>query len=127
MSAIAGFWPLADRPDAEPRCRDMLAALRRYGPDDTAAARFGPAALGRALFRLLPEDRHDRQPLRLADGAMALVADLRLDNRPQIASALGLSPSEAAPLADAALLAAAIERWGVEGATARLLGDFAFP
>ncbi|MFL6863800.1 MAG: asparagine synthetase B family protein [Allosphingosinicella sp.] len=126
MSAIAGFWSLADRPDAEARCREMLAALSLYGPDETAAARFGPAALGRALYRLLPEDQHDRQPLRLAGGAIALVADLRLDNRPEIASALGLSPGEAARLADAALLAAAVERWGVEGATARLLGDFAF-
>jgi asparagine synthase (glutamine-hydrolysing) len=125
MTAIAGFWALDGR-DAGGRCRDMLAALRLYGPHGNAADRVGPAALGRSLFRLLPEDRADRQPVRAGGGRIALVADLRLDNREELAAALGIAPREAARLADSALLAAAIERWGAESAASRLLGDFAY-
>jgi asparagine synthase (glutamine-hydrolysing) len=126
MSAIAGFWALDERADADLRCRAMLDALSLYGPDDVAIGRLGPAALGRALFRLLPEDVADRQPIRAGGGRIALVADVRLDNRGELAAALGLAPGEAARLADSALVGAAVERWGAEGAATRLLGDFAF-
>jgi asparagine synthase (glutamine-hydrolysing) len=103
----------------------MLAAQRRFGPDASDRADVGNLSLGRNLFRLVPEDRFDRQPLVSADGRLALVADLRLDNRDEIAEGLGIATGTAAGFADAQLLLLALERWDV-GAADRLLGDFAF-
>src|SRR5205085_1839103 len=56
-------------------------------------------------------------------GRYSLVADVRLDNRAELAASLGLQRADA--LADSAILAASLERWG-EDAPRRLIGDFAF-
>ncbi len=119
MSAIAGFWSFGGAHDANSLCRAGLAALSDYGPHGSDSASIGDLTLGRNFFRLLPNEEPDRQPL-LA-GRNALVADLRLDNRDEIAAALGLGAAEA----DSALLLAALQRWG-EGAVERIVGDFAF-
>ena len=103
----------------------MLRALTMYGPDASASETFGPIALGRDLARLLPEDRYDHQPLVGAGGRYALVADLRLDNRDELAADLGVSAGQAAMACDTQVLLWAVERWGV-GAVERLVGDFAF-
>jgi len=81
--------------------------------------------MGRRLFRLLPEDRFDRQPLLSADGNLVLVADVRLDNREDLKAALGLPRAAAAQLCDAAILLKSFERWN-EDMLDRLVGDFAF-
>lgn len=125
MTALAGFWDLEGRFDAGARCQAMLCAMRDCGPDDVACAVFGPLALGRALFRLLPEDQADRQPLSGRGGGLALVADLRLDNRGELAESLGIPPADASALPDSAFLLAAAQRWEAE-VPERLLGDFAF-
>lgn len=57
----------------------------------------------------------------LLDGALAVVADARLDNRAELAAALGIG--SVAP--DAALIAAAYRKWGLD-CPARLQGVFAF-
>jgi asparagine synthase (glutamine-hydrolysing) len=82
-------------------------------------------ALGRALAALLPEDRFDRQPLIGGGGRFALVADVRLDNRAELASALGIPVAPLAEMADSAVLLAAWERWEEESCE-RMIGDFAF-
>jgi asparagine synthase (glutamine-hydrolysing) len=124
VSAIAGFWSLGTSRDPLGECRTMLAALADYGPDDRAADSVGALGLGRNLYKLLPEDAADRQPLRGGGGRFALVGDLRLDNRDALAAALGLGHG-AAGLADSALLLAALEGWG-EAALDHIVGDYAF-
>ena len=124
MTAIAGFWSLDGRFEAPRQCRAMIAAQARYGRRELAAE-LADFALAARLYPLLPEDRHDTQPLIGGGGRFALVADIRLDNRDEIAAALGLQPAQVPLLADSALLLRALERWGEE-APARLLGDFAF-
>jgi asparagine synthase (glutamine-hydrolysing) len=52
---------------------------------------------------------------------VVVVADVRLDNRAELVSALGGEAGRS----DAVLIGAAYRRWG-EGCAARLLGDFAF-
>jgi len=81
--------------------------------------------MGRRLFRTLPEDVHDRQPLQSRDGRLTLVADVRLDNRDELIAVLGLASAGAAQLCDAAILLSSLERWG-EGALDRLVDDFVF-
>jgi asparagine synthase (glutamine-hydrolysing) len=102
----------------------MIAAQARYGSRESAAV-LGDLALAVRLHPILPEDEHDCQPLIGGDGRFALVADVRLDNRAELADALRVSPGRAAALADSSLLLLALERWGAEAAP-RLLGDFAF-
>jgi asparagine synthase (glutamine-hydrolysing) len=84
----------------------------------------GDVAVGRRLTPLLPEDRFDCGPLTGADGTLLLVADVRLDNRDELAKELGLG-REAAERSDSALLLMAWERWAA-GALDRIVGAWAF-
>jgi asparagine synthase (glutamine-hydrolysing) len=123
MTALAGFISLDGRDPLAP-VRRMLKAQALYGRAD-ADWSDGVAALGRRLHPRLPEDRFDRGPAVAANGRLALVADVRLDNRDEIEAALGLGGEAARRTSDAALLLAALERWE-EAALDRLVGDFAF-
>jgi asparagine synthase (glutamine-hydrolysing) len=124
MSAIAGIWSFDGELPVVPACQAMLQALSIYGQDDRAQYS-GPAlAMGRCLLRLLPEDRFDQQPLS-ADGVTALVADVRLDNRQELALELGFSSQRSANMADSDLLLAAWQRWR-EQCVEHLTGAFSF-
>jgi asparagine synthase (glutamine-hydrolysing) len=125
MTALAGLWRLDGNPDAADACDRMLTAQRIYGPDDGAQWSEAPVALGRRLFRLLPEDIYDRQPLHSADGHIVLVADVRLDNRDELCAALNLPAERAGLSSDADILLAAFARWA-EDCCDHLIGDFAF-
>lgn len=83
----------------------------------------GVIALGRNLHALLPEDVYDRGPV--ARAAFRLVADIRLDNREEIAGSLGLSAAGQARLSDTDLLFEALLKWG-DDAVDHLVGEFAF-
>lgn len=72
--------------------------------------------------RITPEDAWEVQPRQAAAGRFTLVCDGRLDNRADLADALGIDPRGEA---DSALMLAALIRWDV-AATARMIGDFAF-
>jgi asparagine synthase (glutamine-hydrolysing) len=125
VTALAGVWHFGGDPAAAESCTRMLAAQVVYASDAPAQWSDGGVAMGRALFRSLPEDRYDRQPLAGAGGRLRLVADVRLDNRDELADAVGLAHSAMATMADAQVLLAAWERWGEE-TFARLVGDYAF-
>lgn len=105
----------------------MLLAQRVYAPDNMEEARWADEhiALGRRLFKLLPEDKFDRGPVVSEDGLRVLVADVRLDNRDELLSSLNISSAEGRQLSDADVLMASLERWE-EDAVPRLEGDFAF-
>ena len=120
MTALAGLWDFSGGGTAD-RCARMLKAQQIYGPHHSAQANDGPLSLGRNLFRLLPEDVHDRGPVRSEDGRRILVADVRIDNRDELADQLGCGTA----LSDAAVLMRALERWG-EAALDHVIGDFAF-
>ncbi len=101
----------------------MVAALAHRG----GAARTweAPGIALACLHRgLTPQDAGDAQPFALAGGNAAGAFDGRLDNRDELAAALGLAPAEARELPDSAYVAAAFGRWG-EDAFARLVGPFA--
>ena len=61
MTALAGIWSFAGA-DRTAECGRMLQAQQVYAPDPTACWSGEGIALGRRLFKLLPEDRHDRGP-----------------------------------------------------------------
>jgi asparagine synthase (glutamine-hydrolysing) len=124
MSALASLWHFDGRPDARLGCERMLVAQQRYGPHAAGYWSSGSVALGRRLMRLLPEDSFDRQPL-IRRGHVVLVADLRLDNRDELARLLNIAQTSARLLSDADILLAALERWD-EACLERLVGDYAF-
>jgi asparagine synthase (glutamine-hydrolysing) len=120
MTALAGIWRSDSRPDVDVDCDRMLAAQEIYGPHDKRQWRDGSLAMGRRLFRRLPEDIYDRQPLQSRDGRLTLVADLRLGNRDDLVVELGLCSQETRKLCDAAILLETLDRWG--GASGRAVG-----
>jgi asparagine synthase (glutamine-hydrolysing) len=65
------------------------------------------------------------EPLPLTVGRYTITADVRLDNRRELASALGIDWHATEVTSDSALLLAAYRRWG-ERCPEQLLGDFAF-
>lgn len=125
MTALAGCWHRGAPSRAVEACRAMLAAQSVYAPDEPESWSQGDVAIGRRLFRRLPEDRHDHGPVVGGGGTLALVADVRLDNRDELGRALGMDAAQVAEMADAGLLMRALERWE-EAAVDRLAGDFAF-
>src|SRR5271169_4684015 len=125
MSALAGLWNFDGSPGAAEASARMLAAQAIYGPHDEGQWNAGDIALGRRLFRTLPEDIHDSQPLVGGGGRFALVADLRLDNRDELIAELRIPAQAARTLADSAILLAAWERWQ-DACFDHLFGDYAF-
>ncbi|OYX88794.1 MAG: hypothetical protein B7Y84_07665 [Azorhizobium sp. 32-67-21] len=125
MTAIFGVWNGNGAPGAGQACAAMQRALSIYGADRSAIAEDGPVALGVTLARLTPEDTFDRQPLAGGGGRWHLVADLRLDNRPELAGQLGIAAADLATMADAQVLLHAWERWE-EATVDHIVGDFAF-
>ena len=125
MTALAGYWDLGGRTEPAAACGRMLQAQQAYGSESARSRSAGPVALGSRLFPTLPEDRFDRGPIAFRGDRDLLVADLRLDNRAELAAALGIDPAALGQMADSGLLARALERWGEE-AVDRLVGDFAF-
>src|SRR3569623_1661674 len=124
MTALAGRWNFDARPDAG-ACARMLRALAIYGPHASDWCAEEGDAMGRALFRTLPEDRYVSQPMAGGGGRWLMVAAVRIDNREELVAALGTSAAAARTMADGALLLAAWDRWEA-GALDRLVGDFAF-
>ncbi|MCX8477813.1 MAG: asparagine synthase-related protein [Sphingomonas sp.] len=103
----------------------MLAAQRIYGPDGETVLDLGEIAIGRCLFRLLPEDIHDRGAVASPNGRYQLVGDARLDNRDELARALDIASADAVCMSDATFLVQAWERWE-ESSFERLYGEYAF-
>jgi asparagine synthase (glutamine-hydrolysing) len=124
VTALAGYWTWNEDENPVAWCERMLRAQSLYG-QETAQWNGGPIALGRRIHRHLPEDAFDRRPIVSACGEYALVADVRIDNREQIAAGLGIAGADARRLCDSELLMRAYLKWGEE-LLQRLVGDFAF-
>jgi asparagine synthase (glutamine-hydrolysing) len=123
MSILAVAATFAGDPD--PRlsltARDMLAALPGWTPDGCAVAAGQGAALGIGKLVVSRRQGHATQPLVDAESGLHLVADLRLDNRDELAPRFGL----AATATDAEILLAGYRRLGAE-VVPHLIGDYAF-
>jgi asparagine synthase (glutamine-hydrolysing) len=123
MSGIGGVLRLDGQPVARRDLERMANALRPHGPDRSDVATAGPVGLVHVLMRMTPEDRFERQPWRGPSGAI-ITADLRLDNRDDIAARLGLPAQEAALWPDSRFALAAWEKFG-DDAWPMLHGPFA--
>jgi asparagine synthase (glutamine-hydrolysing) len=125
VSTICGILRFDETPIRESDLERQINTMIQRGPDRRRTWCDGPIGLGHALMRVTEEDAFDDQPLVDRTAGLALVADLRLDNREELAEALGIDSERLAKLADSALLVRAYQKWG-EDCAEHLLGDFAF-
>ena len=125
MSAIAGIWNVSRGVRSTPPLLSLLKSQSHFGPDRLDWLEHGDYACGRCLRLTLTEDRFDRQPLLCPDERFLLVADVRIDNRDELAAKIGIDPVELAATCDSALLLRAWLAWG-EAMLERMIGDFAF-
>jgi len=100
----------------------MLEGQAAYG-SHRAQDDDGVLGLGRNLFPTLPEDAYDYGPQ--SRSTFRFIADVRLDNRPELVAQLAMPPADHAQLPDAALLFESLLRWG-DDAVSHLVGEFAF-
>ena len=117
MRAICGLFRASDLA--------MLAALPGGGEHSEEWTDGVVALGGKHTGR---DEHHGRSPGLIASDprmGLAVVADVRLDDRRTLCDALGVFRAERDRLADAALVLRAYARWGQDCA-ARLLGDYAF-
>ena len=112
MSAVCGVLFEDGRPDAEHVAAAMLARMRRRGAH-------GPTVWAGEAMALAGAALHTGRPVSIAvRGPLVVAADARLDNANALSDALGEPPADAA-----ALVAAAVERWG-DRAVDHLRGDY---
>ena len=125
MSAIWGIFRFDGAAVADADIDRMGAAMAVRCGDGSAHFLDGPIGLGHGLMRVTREDAFDQQPLYDRDAGLVLVADCRIDNREELAAALGLDPAALGTMPDSALVLLAYRRWG-DSCPAQLIGDFAF-
>ena len=124
MTALGGFWHWNAGPEPGPACRRILAAQHIYGGDGDAVCDLGAIAIGRSLREKTPEDRLDLATVSGGGGRWHMVGSIRIDNRAEIATALGIDHPALSMLSDTHLAMRAWERWQ-EDSLPRLYGDYA--
>jgi asparagine synthase (glutamine-hydrolysing) len=120
MSGIAGVVRLDGARATAGDIDAMVEILRHRGGDGHAVWSDEIAAFGHAMLHTTAESRNEPQPL--VDTDLAIVADVRLDNRAELLSLLNIRGES---IGDAALILAAYRNWG-RACVRRLEGDFAF-
>jgi asparagine synthase (glutamine-hydrolysing) len=121
MSGLAVTMNLGGGPAREESLLRMLEAIPHRALDGCFFRICGEVGLGFARMALTRREVDETQPLESPRTACLIVADARLDNRPQLIDQLGGASLDT----DAELILKGYERWGV-GVAERLLGDFAF-
>src|SRR5690348_6421649 len=105
MTAVCGWVDPAAAEIASERCHAILLALQQYGGPQRRVRTCHAAAFGTSIFKTVPEDRFDRQPIAVDDGLFT--ADVRLDNRDELIESLGLDCSDARSHSDGWILSRA--------------------
>ncbi len=123
MSALYGLFNFSDSPITPELLAPLQRALQPYGRDGGAHWAQGNVGIGAQLSHFTPEDLFEVQPLVCPNSGRVLVADARLDNRPELIEALGLEASAETP--DSLLIMRAFDKWGVE-CVSHLIGAWAF-
>ena len=124
MSGIVGIY----RRDGVPADRGLIEALTRFltfvGPDARSTWTDRGVALGHSLLVATRESTKESQPLSL--GKLTLVADARIDARPELAQKLAAAGHPLPPEpTDADYIIRAYAAWGRDCVN-HLQGDFAF-
>jgi asparagine synthase (glutamine-hydrolysing) len=119
VSGIAGVLHLDGAPALEATLQDMALGMPGRAPDGVAILVSGSLGLVHGLFRTGTGGETFGPATR---DHLSVVADARIDNREDLAAALGVN---ATGLGEAELILRAYETWG-EDCADRIIGDFAF-
>lgn len=111
MSGIAGLLRFDGQPVNRRELERVANALRQYGPDRSEVVTSGSVGFVHVLMRMTAEDQFDRQPYRGASGSL-VTADIRLDNRHDVLTRIGITRQEATGWADSRVLLTAWEKFG---------------
>lgn len=125
MGAIAGLIRIDNAPADGALVSGMFECLQHRTSASPNIWSDQDAAFGFAPSRAEGDRQAKAQPLVTDDGTMVVVADARIDNRDELATALDMRPSGSTDVSDASVILAAFRRWGSD-CTRRLIGDFAF-
>lgn len=125
MSGIVGILHLDQSPVERDRLQGLTDFLTFRGPDAQQIWIDGAVGFGHTLLKTAVESATERQPFSL-DGAIWIVADVRLDARADLIAKLeDQSHPNLTAAADVELLLRAYLVWG-ENCVDQLVGDFAF-
>ncbi len=124
MSGIYGLVFFNSAPDFAPVLDRIAGTLAHRGPDGHFRKTERMGGLGFCQFQTTPEAIFEKLPLRHPQQPWLLTADVRLDNREELGSKLGIAPAELREMADSDFVLPAYEKWG-ESMPEHLLGDFA--
>ena len=125
MSGIVGLLYRDGRPAQRDHLATAMAAMGHRGPEGCGVWAGGPVVLGHQMLWTTPESRREMLPRSSDDGALAITADVRIDNRDELLSLLRLDGRPPSTVPDSELILCAYRRWG-EACVDRLLGAFAF-
>jgi len=126
LSGICGIVDFDGAPVDPDLLRKLAQAAAHRGPDGIRCWTDGNVGLGHLALYATSEAERERQPLVSVDGRVRLVADARIDNRPELIRTLTAKGYlEEKDPTDADLILAAYECWG-ERSPEFLIGDFAF-
>jgi asparagine synthase (glutamine-hydrolysing) len=122
--AVVVDWP--DRPGPGPSAPEttagrMVDCLRDRAPDGTAVVAAKGAALAIGKLVVAHKQGHAAQPLVDREAGLYLVADVRIDNREDLKTELGVGREST----DAEIVLAGYRKWGAH-VPEHLIGDFAF-
>jgi asparagine synthase (glutamine-hydrolysing) len=120
IAAIVNLNGSAVRPADIERLANVL---KPYGPDRRKVLFRGNAGFVFCLHQLTPEDVFESQPLVLAN-RFVILFDGRIDNRSELAAALGIGTSDLQSMPDSMIVLRLFNRWG-ERAFERIVGVFA--
>ncbi len=125
MSGIGGLVYFDERPAQRAELGRLIDLLAHRGPHGRGIWTGGHVGLAQRTLRPGVDEPDEVPAEELAGDGLVVVADARLDNQAELASALGLPQPEHAALEPTALIHAAYTRWGAD-CVDHLLGDFAF-
>lgn len=111
MSAIAGLLRFDNAPVNRSELERAANALRAHGPDRSQVLVESGVGFAHVMMRMTPHDGSDHQPYRGASGVM-ITADMRLDNRDDMISRIGLPSRDALSWPDSRIVLSAWEKFG---------------
>ena len=126
MSGICGILQFDGAPVDPDLLKKMAETSAFRGPHGIHYWIQGNIGLAHLALHTTPESLREQQPLCSARGGLVLVADARVDNRPELTGLLSAKGFlQAKDPTDADLILAAYECWG-EDCPDQITGDFAF-
>jgi asparagine synthase (glutamine-hydrolysing) len=123
MSAIFGIINKDGKPVDELKINAMRNAIAHRATDGQASFVHGNAAFGHCRLYVHPQQLFEHQPY--CTGNLVITADVRLDNRTDLAKALDFDHRQLAGTSDDRLILMAFRKWGKK-CVDHLEGEYAF-